>query len=46
VVITYRRFGTGYPEKSVRNHHSSLRNSPEERGVHLLHRGSLKSRMV
>jgi len=34
----------GYPETSVRNYHYWLRNCPEERGSHLLHSGSLKSR--
>jgi hypothetical protein len=33
----------GYPETSVRNHHYSLRNNPEERSTHLrvLRDGSL-----
>jgi len=35
----------GYPETSIWNYHSTLRNFPEERRSHL-HRGrSLKSRM-
>jgi hypothetical protein len=34
----------GCPETSVRNHHYSLRNDPEERRSRLLHGGSLKSR--
>jgi hypothetical protein len=36
----------GCPETSVRNHHYSLRNNPEERRAHLLCGGSLKSRLV
>jgi hypothetical protein len=36
----------GYPETSARNYHYSLRNNPEERSSHLLHGGSLISRMV
>ena len=34
------------PETSVRNYHYTLRNSPEERGSHLLRGGSLKSRIT
>jgi hypothetical protein len=33
------------PETSVRNHHYSLRNVPEEPSSHLLRGGSLKSRI-
>jgi hypothetical protein len=32
----------GFPETSVRNHHYSLRNDPEERSSQLLRGGSLK----
>jgi hypothetical protein len=32
----------GCPKPSVRNYHSSLRNSPEARGSHLVHSGILK----
>ena len=34
------------PETSVRNYHYSLRNSLEERSSHLLHGGSLNSRVL
>jgi hypothetical protein len=34
----------GCPETSVRNHHCTLRNSPEELSSHLLGGGSLNSR--
>jgi hypothetical protein len=34
----------GCPETSVRNYHSVLRNTPEERRSHVLRVGSLKSR--
>ena len=34
------------PETSARNHHYSLRNSPEERSYHLLRGGSMKSHMA
>ena len=34
----------GYPETSVQNYHSTLRNIPEERRSHLHRGGSLKSR--
>jgi hypothetical protein len=36
----------GCPETSIRNCYYSLRNNPEERDSHLLHGGSLKSRIV
>jgi len=32
----------GCPETSVRNHHYSLRNNPQERSFQPLHSGSLK----
>jgi len=34
------------PEMSVKNYHYSLRNNPEERSSHLLHSGSLNSRIT
>jgi len=34
------------PETSVRNHHSTLRNNPEERRSRLHQGGSLKSRIT
>jgi len=36
----------GWPETSVRYYCYMLRNSPEERGLHQLHGGSLKSCIV
>jgi len=33
----------GFPKTSVRNYHYSLRNSPEERGSHLVRAAGLKS---
>jgi len=45
VVVSNRRFGTVRlsQKKSVRIHHHSLRNDPEERSSHSLGGGSLKS---
>ena len=45
VVISYRRWGIGCTETSVRNHHYSLRNNPEEPSSQLLRGGSLKTRV-
>jgi len=44
VVISYRRFGTDFPETSVRNYHYLLRNDPEDHSSQLLC-GSMKSRI-
>jgi hypothetical protein len=35
----------GFPETSLKNYHSTLRNIPEERRYHLQGDGSLKSRL-
>ena len=44
MVISYRRFGIYCPETSLRNHHYSLRNDPDERSSNLLRGGNPKSK--